>query len=141
MSVQWSVGIFIFYLIYLFFVFLSILVPHLWHMEVPRLGLQSELYLLAYVRATAMQDLSHVCNLHYSSWQHQILNPMSEARDWTWNLMVPSRIHFHCNMMGTPGGIFKSLKYLSLWIVMEKLQCWNMYIFISFSHKTCTTYF
>ena len=31
-----------------FFVFLG---PHLWHMEVPRLGVQSELQLLAYVRS------------------------------------------------------------------------------------------
>ena len=29
-----------------------------------------------------------------SSWQHQILNPLSEARDRTCNLMVPSRIRF-----------------------------------------------
>ena len=31
--------------------------------------------------ATAKQDLSHVCNLHHSSWQCQILNPLSKARD------------------------------------------------------------
>ena len=28
-------------------------------------------------------DLSHVCDLHHSSWQHQILNPLSKARDCT----------------------------------------------------------
>ena len=32
----------------------------------------------------------------------RILNPLSEARDQTRNLMVPSRIHFHCAMTGTP---------------------------------------
>ena len=37
-------------------------------------------------------DPSHVCDLHYSSWQHQILNPLSKATDWTHNLMVPSWI-------------------------------------------------
>ena len=26
---------------------------------------------------------SHVCNLHHSSWQHQIFNPLSETRDQT----------------------------------------------------------
>ena len=31
--------------------------------------------------ATAMQDLSHVCNLHRSSRQRLIPNPLSEARD------------------------------------------------------------
>ena len=35
----------------------------------------------AYTTATAMTDLSHVCNLHHTSWQCQILNPLSKARD------------------------------------------------------------
>ena len=61
-------------------------------MEVPRLEVELELQLLAYTTATATQDLSHVCDLHRSSWQHQILNPLSEARDQTRNLMVPSWI-------------------------------------------------
>ena len=47
--------------------------------EVPRLGVQSELQLPAYT--TAKQDLSCFCNLHHTSWQCQILNPLSEARD------------------------------------------------------------
>ena len=42
-------------------------------MEVPRLGVKSELHLLAYTPATAMPDLSCIFNLHGSSWQHQIL--------------------------------------------------------------------
>ena len=57
--------------------------PHLWHMEVPRLGVELELQLLAYTTASATQDLSHICDLHLSLQQHQILNPLSEARDWT----------------------------------------------------------
>ena len=32
-------------------------------------------------QATAMPDPSRVCELHHSSWQHWILNPLSEARD------------------------------------------------------------
>ena len=40
--------------------------------------------------------------LHHGSWQCQILNPLSEARDRTHNPMVPSWIWFHCTMMGTP---------------------------------------
>ena len=54
-----------------------------WHMEVSRLGVKLELQLPAYTTATATQDLSHVCDLHYSSEQHQILNPLSKARDQT----------------------------------------------------------
>ena len=52
-------------------------------MQVPRLRVESELQLQAYTTATAMQDLSCVCNLHYRSWQWQICNPLSEARDQT----------------------------------------------------------
>ena len=40
-----------------------------------------------YTTATAMPELSHICDLHHSSWQCQILNPLSEARDWTCILM------------------------------------------------------
>ena len=51
------------------------------HMEVPRLGVESELLLPAYARATTTPDLNCVCDLHHSSWQRQILNPLSKARD------------------------------------------------------------
>ena len=71
-------------------------------MEVPRLGVLSELQLLAYAKATAMHDPSHVFDIYHSLWQHQVLNPMREARDQTQNLMVPNQICFHCTMMGTP---------------------------------------
>ena len=57
-------------------------------MEVPRLGVESVLQLLAYT--TAMQDPSYNCNLYHSSWQHQILNPLSKAKDQTQVFMDPS---------------------------------------------------
>ena len=41
--------------IYIFFFFLHFLGLHLWHMEVSRLGNESELQLLAYTTATASQ--------------------------------------------------------------------------------------
>ena len=62
-------------------------------MEVPRLEAESELQLLAYARATATRDLSHVCDLHHSSQHHWILNPLSKARDQTLILMDTSQIH------------------------------------------------
>ena len=58
----------------------------------------------AYAIATATPDLNRVCDLHHSSQEHQIFNPLREARDGTRNLMVPSWIHFHCATMGTPNG-------------------------------------
>ena len=53
-----------------------------------------ELQLPAYTRATATAtwDPSRVCDLHHSLRQCRILNPLSEARDRTCNLMVPSRV-------------------------------------------------
>ena len=47
---------------------------------------------IAYARATATRDPSRVCNLHHSSRQRRIVNPLSTGRDRTRNLMVPSRI-------------------------------------------------
>ena len=71
-------------------------------MEIPRLGIQSELRLLSYTRATTTPDQSRICNLHHSSRQRPILNLLSKARDRTHNLMVPNLIHFHCATTGTP---------------------------------------
>ena len=40
-----------------------------------------------------------------------ILNPLSEARDPTHNLMVPSQIRFRCTMTGTPGNLKTTSAY------------------------------
>ena len=62
-------------------------------MEVPRLEVESELPLPAYTTVTAIQDLIHICDLHYSSWQRRILNQLSEARNQTHILMDTSWVH------------------------------------------------
>ena len=64
-------------------------------MEVPRLVIKSELQLLAYPTATATRDLSHICNLHHSSRQCWILNPLSRSRHQTCVLMDTSWVP-HC---------------------------------------------
>ena len=69
-------------------------------MEVSKLGVKSELQLLA--TATVMPDLSYVCDLHNSSQQHQILNPLSEARDQTLILVDTIQVHYHWATVGTP---------------------------------------
>ena len=45
----------------IFFFFLGL---HPQHMEVPRLGVESELQLPAYTTDTAMQDPSLICNIY-----------------------------------------------------------------------------
>ena len=69
-------------------------------MEIPRLGIKLEPQLPANATATAMWDPSHICNLHHSSRQHQIPDPLSKARDRTHILMDTSRIHYHWATMG-----------------------------------------
>ena len=67
-------------------------------MEVPKLGVKTELQLPAYTIAiaTATLDLSCICDLHHSSQQCWILTPPhpEQGRAWNPNLMVPSRICF-----------------------------------------------
>ena len=91
----------LFFFNFYFFVFCLFLGLHPWYVGVPRRGGQSELQPLAYATATAMPDLSHIWDLHHSSRQLQILNPLSKARDWTHNPMVPSWIRFRGAMAGT----------------------------------------
>ena len=76
------------------FIFLG---PHPWHMKVPRLGVKSELQLLAYITATAIWDPSHV---HTTA--HSNADPLSKASDGTHILMATSQVHFHWARMGTP---------------------------------------
>ena len=76
------------------FVFLELL-P--WQMEVPRLG----------------SNRSCSCQPTPQSQQCRILNPLSEARDRTRNLLVPSQICFWCTTTGTPLPI--SLVQKPLW--------------------------
>ena len=66
------------------------------------LGVQSELQLPAYATAATTPYPSHIWDLHRSSRQHRILNPLSEARDQTRNLMVPSWIRFRSATTGDP---------------------------------------
>ena len=65
---------------------------HPWHLEVPRLQVESELQLPACTTATATLDPSRICDLCCISWQHRILNPMMEARDQTGILMDAGQI-------------------------------------------------
>ena len=67
--------------------FLSSFSLHLRHMEAPRLGVKSKLQLLAYSTAIAALYLRCICYLSCSLWLCQTLNPVSEARDQTHNIV------------------------------------------------------
>ena len=64
----------------LFFFFFPFLWLHLRHMEVPRLGVESELQFPAYTTAMATLHLNRICNLCCSLRE---CNPLSEARAQT----------------------------------------------------------
>ena len=74
---------------FFFFFFLG---PQLQHMEVPTLGVESELQLQAYNKATATRDPSHIHDPHCSSRQCGVPNPLSETRDQTLILMDTSPV-------------------------------------------------
>ena len=75
-----------------FLFFFSLL--HLWHMEVPRLGMDSKLQLQAYTTVWATPDPSCICDLCRSLRQCQILNSLSPGIElvpaqtlcWVFNL-------------------------------------------------------
>ena len=97
------------------FVFCS-LGLHLQHMEVSRLGGESKLQLPNYTTGTAVQDPSLICNPQHSSWQSQIPDPLSQARNQTQILMDTSWIRFHCATTATPwAGSLGSSKPTLLW--------------------------
>ena len=59
LSTVYNQNIYFYFYFVLSFIFLGL---HLQHMEVPRLGVELELQLLAYTTPTAMPDPSHVCD-------------------------------------------------------------------------------
>ena len=48
-----------------------------------------------YTTVTTTQVPSLDCDLHHSSWQHQILKPLSRARNQTCVLMDTSQVCYH----------------------------------------------
>ena len=72
-----------FFIFFLSFFFLGLYVHH---MEVPRLGIEFELQLLAYTTAMAAPDtrcIYNFCCSLWQCWQCWMFNPLSEARDQT----------------------------------------------------------
>ena len=75
---------------YFFFPLLFFLRLHLQHMEVPGLGVESELQLPAHATATATPSWSRIGRLRHSFRQGHILDPLIEARDPPASSQTPS---------------------------------------------------
>ena len=77
----------------------------------------------------AISYSSRIFNLYHSSWQHQILNPLSKARDRTCIVMSTSLV---CNPLSHNGNspIFKSL--LPTTIFLEPSLFIYLFIFCIF---------
>ena len=93
-------------------------------MEVPRLGVESELSPLAYATATAMPDPSLACNPHHSSRQSWILNPLSHngnsgteflnGNSWSQTCRMSA---FFCIYVALKHNILKSVNALKIYIL------------------------
>ena len=88
--------------LFFFFFFFCFLGPHTRHMEVPGLGASNQSYSCWPTPQPQQLGIQAMSDLHHSPQQRLIPNPLSEARDQTCNLMVPSWISFRCATMGTP---------------------------------------
>ena len=115
-----------------FFFFNSFLGPHLWHMEVPRLG--------GLIGAVA----TGLCLSHSNTrskpclWPTPqltaLLNPLSKVRGLTHNLMVPGWMHFCCATMGTPwANLFfvpYSRHHISIISVVTDIVSWHFMFYV-----------
>ena len=99
-------------------------------MEVPRLGVELEQYLPAYTIASAMPDPSHVCDLHHSSQQFQILNPLREARDQTQVLMHTRQVRYFWAMIETPSLYFWKIVLLGIEFLVNSLFISAFWIYL-----------
>ena len=98
-----------FFFFFFFFCFLGL---HAWHMEIPWLGSNQSYRCWPTPQPLQCWGPSRAFDLHLSSRQRQIPDPLSEARDRTRILMDPSWIRFHCATVGTPGEIMSLSAFL-----------------------------
>ena len=97
---------------YLLSFFLFFLGPHLWYMEVPRLG--SNWICSCRPTPQPQQCLRHIRDLSHSLWQLWILNPLSEARDQTCILMDTNHFLNPLSHSGTLNSAF----LISFWVML-----------------------
>ena len=105
-------------------------------MEIPRLGVESELQLLAYTTAIATWDLSHVYNLHHSSRQPWILNPLNEARDQPASSWILVTFITHWATTAIPNTIFFLISVFAYWWYLQLRIYRGIFCSLRFCH-TC----
>ena len=88
-----------------FFFFLPFLGPHLRHMEVLMLGLN-------WSCSRQLTPQPQPRQIRATSATYRILNPLSQSRHWTLNLMVPSQIPFCCALVEAPENSFSVSVFL-----------------------------
>ena len=93
---------------------------YLWHIAVPRLGVEFELQLLACAASTAMRDLSCFCDLHHSSWQHWILNPLNEAHI-SWHICMKYIYEIYI------GILYLFFNQIAFFLLLASMSSWYIY--------------
>ena len=119
-------------------------VPHLQHMDIPRLGVNQNYSCLPMLQLPTL-DQSHVCNPHHSSRQCGMLNPLSKARDWTCVLMDTSWVHYLLSHNENSFNILDNYIFMSVIIFPDSLKksvlLFAMHIFICPIFKICSWVF
>jgi len=109
--------------------------PYPWHMEFPRLGVESELQPLTYTIATAMQDPNLICDLCRRLWW--VLNPLSKASIEPTSPWTLVGFLTHQAIMRTPPikKIFKEINCLLIQCIDIKKPQSSMLIKLIFEKK------
>ena len=123
-------------LLIFFFFFLFRATPA--HMKIPRIRVILELQLPAYTTATAIPDPTHICDLHHSLQQCQILKSQSKARDQTCILVGTSQdinpLSHHGNSCIVDLFVNDRLGFLNVYYIYNFCQCnYDKYLVIELS--------
>ena len=114
---------------YLLFIYLVFLGLHSWHMEAPRLNQSCSRWPTPQPRQWRIQI---ICDLHSSSWQHQILNPVSKARDWICVLMDASQFCFPWARMETWWPLIDLKIFLCILVCTPSLAIMKLEVWLFF---------
>ena len=108
---------------------------HLWHLEIPRLGLNQSSSCLPKPQPE-QRDLSCICDPCSSSWQFGVLNPWIEATDWTHVLLDTSWVHYHWATRGTQDSSLKKFFSIARLISVSQDCCKGLQKITFLNHST-----